>query len=89
MATLQVRAIDEMLYEALKRRASMENRSISQEVIAILKAHLSSPASKHTNNTNAFLEMCGTWQDDRSEEQIVDDIKKNRRAGERFREDLF
>ncbi len=89
MATLQVRAIDEMLYEALRHRASMENRSISQEVIAILKAYLSSPVSKHTSNTNAFLEMCGTWRDDRNEDQIVDDIKKSRRTGERFSEDLF
>ena len=41
MATLQVRSIDNQLYKALGRRAAQDNRSISQEVDAILQEYLS------------------------------------------------
>ena len=78
MATLQVRSIDKQLYKALGFRAAMDNRSISQEVVAILKTYLSSPSSKHTNNTNAFIELCGTWHDEKNAEQIIEEIKENR-----------
>ncbi|MCK5070917.1 MAG: hypothetical protein KAR01_10255 [Desulfocapsa sp.] len=89
MATLQVRSIDEQLYKALGRRAAMDNRSISQEVIAILKAYLSYPTSRNTNSTNNFLELCNTWQDEKEENQIVEEIRKSRRSGERFSGDVF
>lgn len=89
MATLQVRSIDDQLYKALGRRASMDNRSISQEVVAILKTYLSLPTTSHTNNTNEFLEMCGSWQDERSEQEISGEIRQDRRAGKRFTGDMF
>ncbi len=89
MATLQVRSIDDQLYKALGRRAAMNNRSISQEVIAILKAYLSSPDSKHTNRTNDFLEMCGSWHDERAAEVIIKEIRQDRRSGKRFTGDMF
>lgn len=86
MATLQVRSIDDQLYKALAQRASMENRSISQEVIVILKAYLSTPNQKHKQATDLFLELCGTWEDERNEEQIVKEIRKDRRTNDRFGE---
>jgi plasmid stability protein len=86
MATLQVRSIDEKLYKALGRRAAMENRSISQEVVAIIKAYLSAPAARHENATHAFLELCGTWSDERTAKEIVEEIRKDRRATHRFQE---
>jgi len=86
MATLQVRSIDDTLYKALGRRAAMDNRSISQEVVAILKAYLSAPKAFHENATYAFLEMCGTWSDERSPEEIVEEIRQDRQATNRFQE---
>ncbi len=86
MATLQVRSIDDNLYKALRRRATMDNRSISQEVIAILKAYLSAPEVLHKNATYAFLEMCGTWSDERGPKEIVEEIRQNRRTTDRFQE---
>jgi len=80
MANLQVRSIDDQLYKALGRRAAMDNRSISQEVVAILKAYLSAPASHNESHTKDFLEICGTWQDERSAEQIVKEIKQDRKS---------
>ena len=86
MATLQVRSIDDQLYEALGRRAAMDNRSISQEVVAILKEYLSLPDSIHPRGTGSFLELCGSWKDDRSADEIISDIRSNRISDTRFKE---
>lgn len=86
MATLQVRSIDEKLYKALGRRATMDNRSISQEVVSILQAYLSAPKVRHENSTQAFLELCGTWSDDRTEQEIADEIRRDRKSSDRFAE---
>lgn len=84
MATLQVKGIDDRLYGALRARASMDNRSISQEVIAIVREYLARPSQDTRKANEAFLELVGTWQDDRSAEEIIDDIRGSRRSGQRF-----
>jgi len=43
MATLQVKSIDDKSYKLLGIKAKKDNRSISQEVITILKEYLSEP----------------------------------------------
>jgi len=58
MANLQVKSINDDLYRSLGRRASMENRSISQEVVAILKDYLSSPSQQHSAAHDAFIGLC-------------------------------
>ena len=83
MATLQVRSVDDQLYEALGKRAIMENRSISQEVVFILKAYLSSPPLKDQEATARFLEICGSWEDSRDADEIVSEIRQSRRTAER------
>ncbi len=88
MATLQVRSIDEQLYRALGKRAAMENRSISQEVVSMLKAYLSTPAANYQGLTARFLEMCGSWDDTRDEDDIIAEIRQDRRTSERF-QDMF
>jgi len=89
MATLQVRSIDDQLYEALGKLAARDHRSISQEVIAILKEHLSQPV-RHTAaaTTEKFLSLCGTWQEDRSAEEIADEIRAHRQSATRFLDTL-
>lgn len=42
MAILQVRDIDNNLYNSLKISAKMQNRSVSQEVITIIETYLNS-----------------------------------------------
>ncbi len=78
MANLQVKSIDDKLYESLGKRAAMENRSISQEVIFILKEYLSTPSRKHQKTNDQFLELCGSWEDDKSADKIVTQIRKDR-----------
>ncbi len=90
MATLQVRSIDDQLYEALGKLAARDHRSISQEVVAILKEHLSQPL-RHTTaaiTNEEFLNLCGTWQEDRSAEEIADEIRAHRQSATRFHNTL-
>lgn len=84
MAILQVREIDDNLYESLKRLARREHRSLSQEVIRILKAYISNPHRMNIDNTEEFLALCGSWDDKRSTEEIVKDIRQNRKNNRRF-----
>ncbi|MCK5192442.1 MAG: hypothetical protein KAQ71_01445 [Desulfobulbaceae bacterium] len=85
MATLQVRSIEDQLYEALGRKAASDNRSISQEVVAILKEHLSQPV-QHKSTTEKFLELCCKWKDDRTAKEISREIRKSRKSQTRFKE---
>ncbi|OGP82685.1 MAG: antitoxin [Deltaproteobacteria bacterium RBG_16_54_11] len=84
MAILQVRDIDDRLYASLKKLAHSENRSLSQEVISILEKYLSNPALFKNNPTREFLSLSTSWEDDRTADEIIADIKKNRRNSKRF-----
>ena len=91
MAVLQVRNMDDMLYETLGRRAAMENRSISQQVIEIIQRYLSSPDSFNTTcPDDAMLSLIGSWEDDRSADEIIADIRNSRTKNtHRFKGDIF
>jgi len=83
MATLQVRDIDDRLYNFLKSSAKRQNRSLSQEVITILEEYLNS--SVHAkNSTLEFLSLTGAWKDEKSAEEIVKDLRKSRHQSSRF-----
>lgn len=84
MATLQVRDIDNRLYESLKRLAKSKKRSISQEVIHIIESYLSNPLNYSFDATNEFLKLSGSWKDDRTAQEIIDDIKLSRKSSKRF-----
>jgi plasmid stability protein len=84
MATLQVKGIDEALYKALGVRAKQDNRSISQEVVKVIRDFLARPGGSAEEATRAFVTLCGSWEDTRSSRQIAEDIRKRRRAGKRF-----
>ena len=84
MANLQVKDIDDGLYESLRAMASSEKRSISQEVVHILEKYLSSPEAFSGNPTEEFLKLSGSWDDDRNAEDIIGDIRKHRKNSRRF-----
>ena len=84
MATLQVKGIEDDLYRALAARAAIENRSISQQVVSLIRGSLSRPPRDPAEATRAALELAGTWRDDRSAKQVASDIRKARRTGRRF-----
>ncbi|MBI9097916.1 MAG: antitoxin [Spirochaetaceae bacterium] len=84
MANLQVRDMDEKLYSSLRSLAKNEKRSISQEVIYILQKYLSTPKSFNLNPTDEFLQLAGSWDDNRNAEEIIKDINDNRKNSSRF-----
>jgi len=80
MATLQVKNIDDRLYRALGARAAMDNRSISQEVVTMIREFLARPASDPREVTRQLLELAGSWEDQRSARKIASDLRKARRS---------
>ncbi len=91
MATLQVRDVDDRLYESLRKLAANEKRSISQEVIHIIEFYLANPHEHSKDYTEEFLQLSGSWADDRPAEEIIRDIKSHRTVSRRFKSanDLF
>ena len=87
MATLQVKGMDDALYKALGARAAQDRRSISQEVVMMIRQFLARPADHCEDATRAFLGLAGTWKDERSAEVIARDLRQSRRTGRRFRGD--
>ena len=87
MAILQVRDIDDRIYESLKRISQQNKRSISQEVIHIIETYLSDPQTIKKNGTEEFLKLAGSWEDDRSAEEIITEIRKGRSTNKRFSEE--
>jgi len=85
MATLQVKGMDDELYAALGARAARDNRSVSQEVVTIIREFLARPGHDPKTATEALLELAGSWQDERTAEQIVLDLRKARRSSRRFK----
>ncbi|MBL7115043.1 MAG: antitoxin [Kiritimatiellae bacterium] len=86
MAILQVRNMADDLYGALGRRAALDNRSISQEVIEIIKRYLASPQNLPSADVEA-LRMAGSWADSKPAEEIAATIRKER-STRRFQEGI-
>ena len=85
MANLQVRDIDDALYDDLKRRARAQHRSLSQEVVHIIEDYLSRPLIDPRTQTSMFLELSGAWQGSETSEQILKSIHRSRVNSKRFR----
>lgn len=84
MANLQVKDIDERLYESLRSLATNEKRSISQEVVYILQKYLSKPKEFDPDPTDEFLQLAGSWKDERDADEIIADIRNSRKNSDRF-----
>ncbi len=87
MAILQVRDIDDRLYESLQAVAKSQNRSISQEVISIIEKYLSNPAVYKDNPTREFIALSGAWEDDRNADEIIGSMRKSRKNSKRFKKE--
>jgi len=85
MAVLQVRSMDDEMYQALGRRAKMDNRSISQEVICIIEKFLATSADQSPSTDEEALRLAGSWEDSRPTEKIAESIREAR-STHRFQE---
>ncbi len=85
MATLQVKGLDDAIYRALGARAVMDNRSISQEVVMMIREFLARPSPAAEVATEAFLALAGSWADKRFAQTILREIRKSRQSTRRFK----
>ena len=87
MANLQIKGIDDDLYAQIKALAASENRSVSQHVLFLIKAYLANKHQLNNSKTPAriLLELSGSWQDSRSSEQIVKELKTARKRSKKLR----
>ena len=87
MSSLQIRGIDDALYAQIKELAVSENRSVSQQILYLVKRYIAS--KKQFENTRmpaqVLLDLSGSWEDTRSADEIASDIKSARRNSSRFK----
>ena len=90
MAILQVKGMDDQLYAELKELAEMENRSVSQQVIHLLRLYLArrEQIDRSRSSAEILLELSGSWKDNRSPQRIVQDLRKARRNSRKLKDGL-
>ncbi len=90
MAILQIKGIDDEFYELIKRMAASENRSISQQVLFVVKEYIA--REKQIKQTKlpaeVLLELSGSWQDSRDAADIVDTIRQGRQNSKKLSKGL-
>ena len=81
MANLQIKGIDYDLYNDIKRLAASQNRSVSQQVMMLIRQYLSKQhqIEKTKSPVQVLLELSGSWDDDKTAEEIIMSIKKDRK----------
>ena len=86
MANLQIKNVEDDLYEEIKKLASAENRSVSQQVLFLVKEYLTK--RKHLTATKSpaqvLLDLSGSWGDDKHAEHIVKEIKSARKSSRKL-----
>ncbi|MDY6823639.1 MAG: hypothetical protein SWH68_07580 [Thermodesulfobacteriota bacterium] len=80
MANLQIKGIQDEFYQQIKALADSENRSVSQQVLYVLKGYLAREKSIKKTRTPAqvLLSLSGSWSDTRDAEEIIREIKASR-----------
>ena len=80
MANLQIKNIDDGFYLQIKSLADAENRSISQQVIFLIKDYLSKKQSISRMKTSAqlLLDLSGSWDEGIEADEIILQIKRKR-----------
>lgn len=88
MANLQIKGIDDAIYEELKKLAAAENRSISQQTLFLIKDYLAKKQRVCALKTpvQVLLELAGSWEGKESAEEIIARIKKVRKSSSRLKE---
>jgi hypothetical protein len=80
MPNLQIKGMDEELYEGIKRVAAMENRSMSQQVVHLIKEHLCKRPGAKRSSAVSLLALSGSWEDERGAGEIVQEMRSSRKG---------
>ncbi len=81
MANLQIKGIDEGLYSQIKIMALQENRSISQQVLFLVKTYMAKKPYVKSAKTPAqvLLDLSSSWGDSRHADEIIGALKNSRK----------
>jgi len=90
MAILQIKGIDDDLYAQLGKIAAAENRSISQQVLYLIRGDLArrKGIEKVPTPAETLLGLAGSWVDEESAEEIIKEIRANRKNSGKLREGI-
>ncbi len=88
MANLQIKGIEDDLYKEIKRLAAAENRSVSQQILFLVKSYLARKQHCDAAKSPAqvLLELHGSWEDEREADQIAAEVRSARRSSTKLRE---
>ena len=86
MANLQIKGIDDDIYAHLKALAASENRSVSQQVLFLVRAYLARESHMGQIKTPAevLLQLSGLWEDPREPQEIVEDLRSARKSSKKL-----
>ena len=86
MTTVQLEGIDSFFYDQIKQMAESENRSVSQQIVHVVKEYLAKEKQIRATRSPAevLLELAGSWQDSRDADEIIHEIRSSRRNSSRF-----
>ena len=81
MANLQIKGMNDDFYAQIKVLAGSESRSVSQQILFMTKEYLLKKQQVQAAKMPAqiLLELSGAWEDGRSAEEIVADLKQARK----------
>ncbi len=76
MATLQLEGIDSCFYDQIKQMAESENRSISQQIVYVVKEYLAKEKQikQALMPADVLLDLASSWQDARDAYEIISEI---------------
>jgi hypothetical protein len=88
MANLQIKGMSDDFYAQIKELAGSESRSVSQQVLFMTKEYLLKKQQVQAAKmpAQALLELSGAWEDSKTAEEIIGDLKKSRKNSARARE---
>lgn len=86
MANLQIKGMDDGVYAHLKALAASEHRSVSQQVLFLVRAYLARTSHLNQIKTPAevLLDLSGSWEDPREPQEIVEDLRGARKNSQKL-----
>ncbi|HOX31452.1 MAG TPA: Arc family DNA-binding protein [Spirochaetales bacterium] len=88
MPSFTLRNIPESLLEGLRILSERERRSLNNELLVVLEEGLAAKAESAGSESlgpelqaSLWMELCGKWEDERSAEAIIEDIRSARSMG--------
>lgn len=81
MANLQIKGIEDDLYNEIKKMAAADNRSVSQQILFLVKSYMSKKPRWNAAKSAAevLIDLHGSWQDERDADQIIGQVKQARK----------